>query len=129
MQEVSKYRYSVVYLLGDINLDHSPKKQDETALALETSLKSYGCEQLISAPTRQIMTTSSLINVLYIKTAQKTSLFIVKSSLSDHYMIGCVKFLDYQPYETTTFIGRSYKKYSREEAIKFYDLHDKSCTT
>lgn len=41
-------------------------------------------------------------------------------------MIGFVKFLGCIPYGPITFKGRSYKKYNREEAIKFYELYDKT---
>lgn len=49
--------------------------------------------------------------------------FIVQSGLSDHYLVGTI--LHDKP-ETTTFGGRTFRKYNTEEARSYYACKDTS---
>lgn len=124
MSEISTLRYQDVFLFGDLNLDHSRNMKNETTKTLENSLKGFGLTQLISKPTRKASSTSTLIDVLYGKTSRKIHPFIIQSSLSDHFLVGSVLFLDYCKPETTTFKGRSFRKYNKEEARTYYSRRD-----
>lgn len=126
LQVVNEVRYSDLYLLGDVNLDHTPGKQSEIKLNLENSLRSFGLEQCITCPTRRTGSTKTLIDVMYIRTAKKIKPFIIQTNLSDHYTIGSVRYLDNSPPPLTSFKARTYKKYNLGEAKKFYDRYNRS---
>lgn len=109
MHEIAKSHYSDIYLLGDTNLDHTPVKKSEITNALENNMKAYRCKQCISSSTRKTASTSILIDTIYIKTAKKVKSFLLKTTVSDHYLVRCVRYLDYHAPEGFTFRGRSYK--------------------
>lgn len=109
-----------------MNLDHLAGNKSDTVITPENNLRSYGCKHHITCPTRQTTNSSSMIDVLYVKTAKKVKSHLVKSTVSNHFMIGCIKYLEYQSPETTSFRGRSYRKYTREEAEKYFNLYDKT---
>lgn len=46
--------------------------------------------------------------------------------ISDHFLIGCTRFLNYTPDPITSFYGCSYRKYSYEAACEFYLTIDRS---
>lgn len=50
LQEASAARYSDLYLLGDINLDHTPGMKSDITMSLENSLSSLGMIQQITCP-------------------------------------------------------------------------------
>lgn len=126
MHTLSDCRYPDIILLGDLNLDHSKGKRNDTTNSLLNSLKTHGLTQLISKPTRIAMTSSTLLDVLYVKTNRKTNPFVIQTALSDHYLVGTVLYLDYTKPETTTFEGRSFRKYSFDEAETYYRSKDTS---
>lgn len=64
--------------------------------------------------------------MLYVRTRKKITPFVLTTSISDHYLIGCTRFLNYSPDATTCFYGRSYRNYSFEAASEFYSTIDRS---
>lgn len=130
---ITAMRYSDIYLLGDLNLDHLKSKKNETTRNLEQLLKTYNLYKIIDRPTRITSKSRSLIDILYISTSKDTKPFMIKSNMSDHYVIGCIRYLAYVKTPKTSFRGRSYRKYSAQLAYEYYskintrylyDLHD-----
>lgn len=126
MDQISGTRYVDFALLGDLNLDHTQGKMNTHAKKMKYILNMHGLYQVITTPTRQTTASKSIIDVIYIKTKKKVLPFVLKTHISDHYLAGCVRYLDYSPDPKTHFRGRSYKKYSFQKATKFYETVDKS---
>lgn len=70
---------------------------------LEASLNQFGLVQIIKDPTRKTMTTSTLLDVMYIRTKQSTEAFVKPTSISDNYLSGCVRYVNYQKDPKTHF--------------------------
>lgn len=120
LQELHRDRFADIYLLGDVNLDHHPSHKSKFTKNFENLINSYGLNQQITVPTRVTLTTSSTINVIYVRTNKKVSSFRKLCTLSDHYLVGCNRLLNYQKHLLTHFYGRSFKNYSREIAQDYY---------
>lgn len=123
---VTTERYRDIYVLGDLNLDHLPTKQNECTRNLLSMMKTHGFKQVIKKPTRRTIKTQSLIDVLYIRTQKKVTPLVLSTSISDHFLIGCTRYLNYTPDTTTSFYGRTYRNYSFEAASDFYSTIDRS---
>lgn len=109
-----------IYVVGDVNLDHLPKSMNETTSNLITLLKSFGLSQYIKDPTRVTANTKTLLDVMYIKTTKKINTFVIKTSLSDHFLVGSTRSLDYHKPVNKSILGRSYKNYSFERTKQYY---------
>lgn len=72
---VTHDRYADVCFLGDFNLDHTPANKSEFTKKLEANLNLFGLIQIIKDPTRSSLKASTMIDVIYIKTNQKTQPF------------------------------------------------------
>lgn len=109
LRTVTQERYADIYLLGDLNLDHTPDAKSEFTKNLSIiniiSINTFGLHQIISKPTRVTLTTATLIDVIYVRTKQNTCPIIRKVALSDHYLVACVKRLDYKDDPLTSFYG------------------------
>lgn len=125
MDRITGTRYLDIALLGDLNLDHSKGKMCIHTKKLQYILNTHNLYQVITSPTRQTATTKSIIDVIYIKTNKKVSPFVLKTHISDHYLAGCVRYLDYHPDPKTHFRGRSYKNYTFQKATEFYQIIDR----
>lgn len=124
LQEISKERYADLYLTGDFNLDHSVETKSAFTSGLERQINLFGLSQRITGYSRQTVHTKSLIDVMYVKTSKSLTPFILKLTLSDHYLIGVKAELGYQKDPTTSFVGRSYRNYNFEIAEAFYNSYD-----
>lgn len=126
--EISTARYSNIYHVGDLNLDHTTNtgNKSETTITLENYLKWHGMTQYISNTTRKTSTTSTILDVMYIKREMKLAPFSIHTSLSDHYLVGCVRYVNYNQPDKITFTGRTYKNYSLEAAQEFYSRRSRS---
>lgn len=124
--KVGEERYADTFLLGDMNLDHTIRKKNELTINLENTLKSLGLKQQITKPTRVTTSNKSLIDVIYVKSSKKLMPFICESSLSDHFLVGCVRHLSYTQPAKITYEARSYKNYSIEAAREYYSTFDTS---
>lgn len=71
IMQASNIRYADLYLTGDLNLDHTADVKSEVTITLENSLNSFGLVQYITCPTRVTRTTSTLLDVHYIKTSEE----------------------------------------------------------
>lgn len=76
--------------------------------------------QYISEPTRVTASTKTLLDVMYVKSNKNLEPFIIKSALSDHYIIGTNRSLNYTKPPQYFITGRSYRKYSFENAKPYY---------
>lgn len=121
---VSRERYRDVVLLGDLNLDHTYRNQNENVRKLQTLMNLHGFSQIIKAPTRCTIRTATIIDVIYIRTIKKVSPFMITTLISDHFLVGCTRYYDYTPDPVTSFYGRTYKNYSFEAAEAFYASAD-----
>lgn len=61
------------------------------------------------------------MDVIFVKTAKELSPFLLKLSLSDHYLVGLSTFLNYHKDPQTHFYGRSYRKYTFDIARSYYN--------
>lgn len=123
LNELQSVRYSDICLLGDLNMDPTVRKRNDYTDSLIHVLKTFGLNQIIEKPTRITLNTSSLIDVLYIKTARTTTPFIIKTNTSDHYMVGCTCSLNYEKPAGYTITGRTYRNYTYQKAKDYYELH------
>lgn len=126
MSEITTARYSDIYLVGDLNLDHTPNSKTGITITLENYLKSHGLTQYINKTTRKTRSTNTILDVMYIKTGMSIEPFSINTSLSDHYLVGCVRHVNYEQPKKVTFTGRSYRNYSLEEARTFYSRRSRS---
>lgn len=82
LEAIGGIRYPDLYLVGDLNLDHSPGRLNETTDSLVSLLKSYALTQLIDVPTRKTRNTSTILDVMYVKTTKEIHPYIIKTTLS-----------------------------------------------
>lgn len=125
LDKLNGERYSDIYLLGDLNLDHTPSRKDENTKSLQHLLKGFGLTQMIKCPTRRTISSSTLIDVAYVKTSKKIYPFIITTAMSDHYLIGVTRYLGYVPDTTILVEGRSYRRYTFAQAEDYYKQIDK----
>jgi hypothetical protein len=79
------------YLLGDLNANMLDISNNATK-NLVSIMEQYQLTQTISAPTRKIMTSSSLLDVCLTPTPEKLiTSRVVPITISDHYMIVVVR--------------------------------------
>lgn len=90
-------RYTDIYLLGDLNMDHTHSKLNDNANTLISTLKSMGLTQVISNPTRRTATTQTILDVVDVKSHKDIIPFINPTSLSDHYLVGITSKLNDTP--------------------------------
>lgn len=124
--DISKERYADLYLTGDFNLDHTKGSQSAFTQTLEHQINVFGLSQRITGFSRQTISTKTLIDVMYVKSSKTITPFTLNLTLSDHYLIGTITKFDYQQDPTTTFVGRTYRKYNFDIAKKFYNSYDLS---
>lgn len=117
LSQLENTRYSDIYVIGDFNLDHSVNKRNDITKNLIQSFKSFGFQQYVNQTTRKTAKTNSIIDVIYIKTDKNIDIFIDKTVLSDHYLVGSTRYLGYARPQTININGRSYKNYSFDLAM------------
>lgn len=120
LEALGGLRYPDIYIVGDFNIDHTPSKQNDCTKSLISMLQSYGLSQHIKVPTRRTSTTSTILDVMYVKTEKIIHPYIIKTAVSDHFLTGCVRYLDYVKPDKATVRGRSYRKYNKEKAEAYY---------
>lgn len=120
IEVISGERYKDIYLLGDFNIDHHANKRSKIVKSLESVLLGFGLVQYITTPTRVTLTTKSLIDVIYIRTNKVVHPFVITTMISDHFLVGTTRFLDYTSPQKQEFTGRTYRNYSFEQAKNFY---------
>lgn len=113
-------RYKDIFLLWDVNIDHYATKRTKATASLEAMLLSLGLTQHIKCPTRVTIKTESLIDVVYIRTNKFIYPFTKPMFVSDHYLIGAVRYLNYTSSKKTKFTGRTYRNYNFELAKSYY---------
>lgn len=84
-----------ITMIGDITIDHTPQNGNDTTFHLEAVLNSQGLRQCITKPTRVTNSTRTLLVVLFIKTEKRLNPYIIRTAISDHYLIGFVRYLGY----------------------------------
>lgn len=126
LHRISSERFADIYVLGDINLDHSRSKRTTPTKNLIHMFNVHGLSQKITSPTRISKTTKSIIDVVYVKSDKIISPFILPLALSDHYLVGCSRHLSYRKDPKSEFYGRSYRHYTFDEAEAYYTSLDKS---
>lgn len=65
-------------------------------------MQTFGLSQYITVPTRKTVTTNTLLDVIYIKTDKIIHPYMMKTAVSNHYLVGCVRYLNYAKPEKTT---------------------------
>lgn len=105
-------------------MDHTPDKVTENTQSLISLMHTNGLSQIISAPTRQTVSTSTILDIMYVKTKKDLHPFTIKTSMSDHFLVGCVRHLNYKKPEKVTIRGRSYRNYDRDKATAYYHRYD-----
>lgn len=78
LEIVSTERYSDIYFIGDINIDHIGNRK--VTRDLESVMRSFGMVQHITKPSRKTLSTESLIDICYIRTEKKILSFVEKNS-------------------------------------------------
>lgn len=86
-------------------------------------IQSHRLSQRITTPTRVSQTTKTIIDVVYIKSNKNISPFVIPIALSDHFLVGCSRYLAYKKDPATHYYGRSY---TLEKARAYYASLDKS---
>lgn len=89
ISQLNDLRYHDIYVLGDINMDHTKHKRNDVTSNLIADMQANGFTQYINEPTRRTHKTATLFDVLYVKSSKKIDPFVKQLALSDHYMIGC----------------------------------------
>lgn len=83
-------------------------------------LLSLGLVQYIKQPTRVTIKTRSLIDVIYICSGKDLYPFVRPTSISNHYLVGIVRNLNYVSPKKIEVNGRTYRNYNRELAKDYY---------
>jgi len=123
-----------IIVLGDMNVNFLDKSINKE---FKTIVNNNGFKQLIKNPTRVTNTSSTLIDIILSnneKNIQQT--FTAALSLSDHYMICCVRKLNHSRSKPRTVICRNYRNYV-PDALKqdlvssdfepLYGMNDVNC--
>lgn len=103
-----------------------PGKITENTKSLISLMQSHGLSQHISVPTRRTSHTCTLLDVMYVKTEKVILPYIIKTTASDHYLTGCVRYLNYTKPEKVVVRGHSYRNYNRDKAEDYYSKYDLS---
>lgn len=120
-QQINLDRYSDIYVTGDMNIDHRPSARSPLTTSFIHNMKSLGFTQIIEKSTRVSSTTATLIDVMYVKSLKELSSFVIPCAISDHYLVGCTRNLNYSPHKNIEFIGLSYRLYTFEKAKAYYN--------
>lgn len=80
LEEFQNERYSDIFLLGDLNMDHTSKTRSEYMENLEHMINMYDMRKIIVRPMRVTMNSATLIDVLYIKTSRVTTPLVINSA-------------------------------------------------
>lgn len=97
MDIISLKRYRDIFLLGDVNLDYTLGHKKNVTITLENALRGYAMTQFFKKPTRRTMTSSTLLDVIYIGTNKDINSTIINTTISDHYLVGVTRSLNYTP--------------------------------
>lgn len=90
LESLGDLRYPDLYIVGDLNMDHMPGKLNENTQTLISLMQTHGLSQMISVPTRRTVATSTILDIMYIRSKKELHPYILKTSMSDHYLVGCV---------------------------------------
>lgn len=71
IQIIDKERYAHLYVTRDLNIDHSPSKLSTHAQSLMFTMNTFGLTQMVKSPTRVTSTSSSIIDVMYVRPQRK----------------------------------------------------------
>lgn len=107
MDIVAQERYADIYILGDININHLEAANNNVAKNVINMLKAYGLTQGIEKPTRRTNQSKLLIDVIYVCSIKKITSFILPIAMSDHYLVGTSRFLNYVCEPKREIFGRS----------------------
>lgn len=116
-----------IIILGDFNIDYSdPDSNLGNRLQIFEDI--YQFKQLITNPTRETINSSTIIDHIFTNTIHKHSASgIVKTTLSDHYMIYTIFKATKQPKQERIIQLRNYKNFNESlfihDLIKAYSLH------
>lgn len=113
-------RYADIYLLGDLNLDHTPSQMTSNTKSIRYLLNTYGLTQKVQEPTRVTTSTKTLLDVIYVKSEKKIVTEVKKVSLSDHYLVLSTRYLRYLMERLSSFYGRTYQQYTFDKAKDYY---------
>ena len=79
-----KHRSTEILMVGDFNVDLSTST-DKSERLLEV-MTDRGIIQLISEPTRETSSSSTIIDHVYLKSSKKVSTLVIMTDISDHYI-------------------------------------------
>lgn len=127
MDTISRERYADIYLMGDLNIDHSNEVKNNAANNLKSMMSSYGFTQMINKPTRRTLLTRTLIDVIYIRSDKNFSTILIPVTLSDHYLVAVSRFLNYITESKKEIYGRTYRHYSEGAVLNYFKRIDRSC--
>lgn len=105
IEPIYSERYKDIFLLGDFNIDHGATRRTKATKSLESALLGYGLYQYINCPTRVTLSSKSLIDVIYIRTSKEVYPFTITTTISDHYLVGTTRYLNYTSPQKTEFLG------------------------
>ena len=125
-----------IFLLGDFNVDFndklSPKPKD-----LDFMTKALGLKQLVNQDTRTSVrngiVTGTRIDLVFFNSEHIASSTTLDLNISDHLAVMVTRKKGSTVKEKTEFMGRSYRRYIREEFqnnlsalnwVPFYDIYD-----
>ena len=109
--DLSKFE---IFLMGDMNIDLLDKKSDASKKLINL-IKPFGLCQLIREPTRYSKEKNSLLDVFITNSNFIFDSGVCDVNLSDHEMILLTRKKIKTPKLKCSFIGRSYRHYSKEE--------------
>ena len=109
-------------ILGDLNADYLKRS---CCKHLKDIIRLQGYKQLIKSPTRVTSESSTLIDVIltnneHVISATDTS----PLNLSDHDLVGCVRKINFQKFESRTITCRNYTNYNKNKMVE--DLKSKN---
>ena len=77
-----------VIILGDFNCDMSPSKRDNSSNSLQTIMSGLNFYQLIDIPTRETLSSKSIIDLIFCTDPDNhNTTGVFTTSFSDHYLV------------------------------------------
>ena len=114
LQRLQDYPNTDVFILGDFNIDLK-NTTDPNGKRLLNICKVYGLEQFIKNVTRHGNTKNSTIDLIFTNSKYIANSGVLNLNLSDHEMVFISKKRRKDPKIQTSFRGRSYRYYNKND--------------
>ena len=114
-EQLQNHVKNELFIMGDFNIDWI-KQNEPKSKAIKQLIKQIGCKQFISTPTHfNRRTTDSLIDFAISNSDKIIEAGTKDLNISDHELIYVTRRHTKKLKENLTFIGRSYRQYSKEQ--------------